>query len=286
MAECLRGGLSLGLSGFAFWSHDIGGFEGTPSPALFKRWIAFGLLSSHSRLHGSHSYRVPWTVDEESVEVLRTFTRLKLRLMPYVYRAAVEATRSGVPVMRAMVLEYPSDPAAAGLDRQYMLGPDLLVAPVFSEDGVVEYWVPPGLWTHFLTGEVRSGPGWVREQHGPLSVPLFARPGSLVPISANEEQPDADWSKGLTLELFALEDGGSASAELVTAAGKDCGKVTVQRRGSRYDVRTQGVAGEWRLRLVGISGPASATGGRIEPGARGLLLAATGPEASVSTAPP
>ena len=90
MAESLRGGLSLGLSGFGFWSHDIGGFEGTPSPALFKRWVAFGLLSSHSRLHGSPSYRVPWLFDEEAVDVLRLFTRLKLRLMPYLYEAAAQ----------------------------------------------------------------------------------------------------------------------------------------------------------------------------------------------------
>ncbi|PIM65769.1 alpha-xylosidase, partial [Streptomyces sp. JV178] len=82
-AESQRGSLSLGLSGFGYWSHDIGGFEGTPSPALFKRWIAFGLLSSHSRLHGSSSYRVPWLFDDESVDVLRMFTHLKLGLMPY-----------------------------------------------------------------------------------------------------------------------------------------------------------------------------------------------------------
>ena len=88
MGENLRGGLSLGMSGFGYWSHDIGGFEGTPDPAVYKRWIAFGLLSSHSRLHGSASYRVPWLLDEEAVDVLRTFTKLKARLMPYLYQAS------------------------------------------------------------------------------------------------------------------------------------------------------------------------------------------------------
>ena len=94
MAESLRGGLSLASSGFGYWSHDIGGFEGTPDPAVFKRWIAFGLLSSHSRLHGSGSYRVPWAYDDEAVEVLRHFTRLKMSLMPYLAAAAEEAHRT------------------------------------------------------------------------------------------------------------------------------------------------------------------------------------------------
>ena len=109
MAESLRGGLSLGLAGFGFWSHDIGGFEGTPAAALFKRWTAFGLLSSHSRLHGSESYRVPWAFDDEAVDVTREFAELKNRLMPYLWGCAVEAHRVGIPVMRAMLLEFPDD---------------------------------------------------------------------------------------------------------------------------------------------------------------------------------
>ena len=109
MAESLRGGLSLTTCGFAFWSHDIGGFEGNPPPAVYKRWIQFGLLSSHSRLHGSSFYRVPWLVDEESCTVLQAFTRLKHRLMPYLYAQAIHATETGVPMMRSMVMEYPHD---------------------------------------------------------------------------------------------------------------------------------------------------------------------------------
>ena len=153
MAESLRGGLSLGLCGFGFWSHDIGGFEGLPPAALYKRWLAFGLLSSHSRLHGSSSYRVPWLYDDEACDVLRYFTNLKCRLMPTLFAAAVEATTAGLPVMRAMLLEFPDDPACATLDRQYMLGSSLLVAPVFTPEGDVEFYLPEGKWTHLLTGE-------------------------------------------------------------------------------------------------------------------------------------
>ncbi|MCX5524421.1 alpha-xylosidase [Streptomyces bobili] len=207
MAESLRGGLSLGLSGFGFWSHDIGGFEGTPTPALFKRWLAFGLLSSHSRLHGSSSYRVPWLFDEESVDVLRHFTRLKLRLMPYLYEAARVAHEEGTPVMRAMVLEFPDDPGCAHLERQYMLGPDLLVAPVFSDEGDVTYYVPEGTWTHYVTGRTVTGPRWVRERHDAMSVPLLVRPGAVLPVGAHADRPDYAHADGVTLRTYGLERG-------------------------------------------------------------------------------
>jgi alpha-D-xyloside xylohydrolase len=157
MAESLRGGLSLGMCGFGFWSHDIGGFEGTPPVAVYKRWIAFGLMSSHSRLHGSSSYRVPWNYDDEACDVLRFFTKLKCRLMPYLFSKAVEAHEDGVPMMRAMILEFPKDPASDTLERQYMLGDSLLVAPVFSEGGEADYYLPEGAWTHLLTGKVQQG---------------------------------------------------------------------------------------------------------------------------------
>lgn len=207
MAESLRGGLSLGLSGFGFWSHDIGGFEGTPTPALFKRWLAFGLLSSHSRLHGSSSYRVPWLFDEEAVDVLRHFTRLKLRLMPYLYDVARVAHEEGLPVMRAMVLEFPEDPGCAHLERQYMLGPDLLVAPVFSDEGDVTYYVPEGTWTHFLTGGTVTGPRWVRERHGFRGLPLLVRPGAVLPVGAHADRPDYPHADGVTLRTYGLERG-------------------------------------------------------------------------------
>ncbi|MFF5276935.1 alpha-xylosidase [Streptomyces sp. NPDC000133] len=205
MAESLRGGLSLSLSGFGFWSHDIGGFEGTPDPAVFKRWLAFGLLSSHSRLHGSSSYRVPWEFGDEAVDVAKQFTELKHRLMPYLYGAAVEAHRTGVPTMRPMLLEFPDDPATRTVDRQYLLGPDLLVAPVFSEDGQVEYYVPEGTWTHLLSGETVTGPAWRHEVHGFDSLPLLVRPGAVLALGADTSRPDGDWPDNLELRVHAPE---------------------------------------------------------------------------------
>lgn len=153
MAQSLRAGLSLTSSGFGFWSHDSGGFEGAfPDPAVYKRWVAFGMLGSHSRLRGSTVYRVPWLFDEEdekngvalvpgqtAVDVVREFTKLKLELMPYVYQLGLQPHVNGTPVMRSMFVEFPDDPACRTLDRQYMFGPSMLVAPVFTYSGEVSY---------------------------------------------------------------------------------------------------------------------------------------------------
>lgn len=175
MAESLRGGLSLGLSGFGYWSHDIGGFEGSPDPAVFKRWVAFGLLSSHSRLHGNESVRVPWAFDDEAVDVTRKFAELKATLMPYLLATAQQAHDEGLPMMRAMLLEFPHDRTCWTLDQQYMLGSDLLVAPVFNAEGDVEFYLPGGEWRNYWDGTAVTGGRWIKERHGFDSLPLYIR---------------------------------------------------------------------------------------------------------------
>ena len=249
MAESLRGGLSLGLSGFGFWSHDIGGFEGTPSAAVFKRWIAFGLLSSHSRLHGSDSYRVPWLFDEESVDVLRQFTRLKLRLMPYLYEAARQAHTDGVPMMRAMALEFPADPACAHLERQYMLGDSLLVAPVFADDGRVGYYLPDGVWTHLLTGARVQGPRWVEETHGFDSLPLLVRPGTVLPLGATEDRPDYDYASALTLRIYEPADGSAVTTRIPSPDGATAATFTVTRTAGTVTVTSPDAPPGWTAEL-------------------------------------
>ena len=201
MAETLRGGLSLALSGFGYWSHDIGGFEGSPDPAVFKRWVAFGLMSSHSRLHGSSNYRVPWLFDDgtetpgqSAVDVTRRFTKLKLALMPYLYRVGIEAHETGTPFMRPMQLEFAGDPSVDYLDRQYLLGHDLLVAPVFSAAGDVQYYLPAGVWTDHLTGEVATGPQWRTERHGFDSLPIWVREGAVIVTGSRDDRPDYDYT--------------------------------------------------------------------------------------------
>ncbi len=237
MAETLRSGLSIAHSGFAFWSHDIAGFEQTATADVYKRWAAFGLLSSHSRLHGSSSYRVPWLFDEEANEVVKRFARLKNRLMPYLYGAAVEAHEKGVPVLRPMLLEFPDSIACETCDTQYMLGANLLVAPVMHADGHVDYYLPAGEWTNILTGEAVTGDTWRRETHGYLSLPLMARPNSVIPMGANEERPDYDYTDGLELHVFRPEDG-EITVKVPDLKGNVAATYTVTVKGGEVSVRT------------------------------------------------
>lgn len=223
MAETLRGGLSLAMCGFGFWSHDISGFEDTAPAHVYKRWCAFGLLSTHSRLHGSSSYRVPWLFDEEAVDVLRHFARLKCRLMPYLFAMSVAAHETGVPVLRPMVLEFPSDPACRTLDRQYMLGDSLLVAPVMREDGAVEYYLPEGRWTHLLDGRVQEGGHWLRESYDFFSLPLWVRENTLLPWGGHDDRPDYDYLDGLSVRPFFVQPG--AAFTVYDASGRPAAQI-------------------------------------------------------------
>ena len=226
MAETLRGGLSLGLSGFGYWSHDIGGFEGTPDPAVFKRWLPFGLLSSHSRLHGNESVRVPWIFDEEAVDVTRKFTKLKASLMPYLYSVAHEARDLGLPMARAMLIEFPEDRTCHFLDQQYMFGSSILVAPVFSATGEVEFYLPAGTWTNFFTGAQIVGPQWVKEKHGFDSLPLYVREKSVLVIGRNDTF-DYDYQSATDIRGYALEKGESASTIIYSHLNDKAKTVTV-----------------------------------------------------------
>jgi alpha-D-xyloside xylohydrolase len=274
MAESLRGGLSLALSGFGFWSHDIGGFEGTPDPAIFKRWIPFGLLSSHSRLHGNESYRVPWTVDEESVDVLRTFTNLKMRLMPYLYDAAVTAHEHGVPMMRPMVLEFPDDLGCRNLDRQYMLGARILVAPVFSAEGETPYYLPAGRWTHLQTGVVVDGGRWVHDRCDFLSIPVYVRPNTVLATGTHDDRPDYTYADGVTLNVYELEVGVEVVTNVPTASGDSAATFITTRWPEGIEVRRSAVSAPapWNIRLVGSTGVGGVSAGSTTIEAHGVLI--------------
>ncbi|QYR23246.1 alpha-xylosidase [Paenibacillus sp. sptzw28] len=274
MAESLRGGLSLGLSGFGFWSHDIGGFENTAPHHIFKRWLAFGLLSSHSRLHGSKSYRVPWAYDDEAVDVTRFFTKLKCRLMPYLFNTAGQAAELGLPSMRAMVLEFPEDPATETLDRQYMLGDSLLVAPVFSEQGHVSYYLPKGTWTHLLTGETVQGGSWRKETYDFFNLPLFVRGNSIVALGANDVRPDYDFADGVELSLFNLEDGNTASALVRNLKGEPELKAIASREGDLIHVDIEGSGKPLTFTVRGNETIASVDGASVSADGNTVSIAA------------
>jgi alpha-D-xyloside xylohydrolase len=198
-------------------------------------------------------------VDEESCDVLQAFTRLKHRLMPYLYAKAIQASETGVPMMRSMLLEHPHDPACATLDRQYQLGESLLVAPVFTESGEVDFYLPEGRWTHLLDGRVREGGRWYRETHDFRSLPLYVAPNTVLPWGSETERPDYDYARGVTLRVFALDDGASAPFAVAAPDGRIAARGTVRREGGRYTATiSEGGLREWCLEVDGERGPVQA----------------------------
>ena len=236
MAETLRAGLSLSSSGFGFWSHDISGFESTAPAHVYKRWCQFGLLSSQSRLHGSSSYRVPWLFDEEASDVLRRFVNLKCTLMPYLYGKAVEAHKTGIPMMRPMFMEFPLDPACDTLDRQYMLGESILVAPVFREDGVVQYYLPDGKWTHLLDGRTVEGGHWMKDQYDFMSLPVWVRENTALPVGNVDDRPDYDYADGVTMKLYHIHEGADIHVAIPDTKGNTALTVRVQKENGEIKV--------------------------------------------------
>ena len=186
MAAALRAGLSLSLSGIPFWSHDIGGFwnpDGMrpPPPELYIRWAQFGLLSSHARFHGVGP-REPWVYGQEAMAIVREFARLRYRLLPYLWALAHEAL-AGVSVVRPLLLEFPDDPVAPQADLEYMLGPYLLVAPLFNDGGRRRVYLPAGQWFDFWSNQQIGGPAW-QDVEVPLErMPLFVRGDSILPFA-------------------------------------------------------------------------------------------------------
>ena len=251
MAETLRGGLSLSLGGFGFWSHDISGFESTATPDIYKRWCQFGLLSSHSRLHGSASYRVPWLFDEEACDILREFVNLKCRLMPYLYGQAVKSHVKGTPLLRPMFLDFPQDRACDTLDRQYMLGDSLLVAPVFKESGEVDYYLPEGTWVNIITGEKKTGGRWLKETHDYHSLPVMLRPNTILPVGNNDQVPDYDYADQVTLVIGEFEECARTCVEIPDTKGNTVMKVQARRQGEEILLFVEGGKDNFQIKNLG-----------------------------------
>lgn len=269
MGESLRGGLSLTSSGFGFWSHDIGGFEDTSTPDVYKRWAAFGLFSTHSRLHGSSSYRVPWNYGEEAVEVMRCFTRLKMSLMPYIYANAVKTSRTGVPMMRSMALEFPEDENCGYLDRQYMFGDSMLVAPIFHEKGLGSCYLPEGIWTDYLTGETVSGGRWYRNTYDYLHMPIFVRENAIIARGSREDCPDYDFADHVEFRIYQL----SEEARCQVFDGQDVtAELTAVRQGNEITLTAE-TAKPFTVRLVNLGSQGiQVDGGTAETDGMDLVL--------------
>ena len=201
MAATLRGGLSLGLSGFSFWSHDIGGFTARTPEELYRRWLPFGMLSSHTRSHGAPP-KEPWEYGTDFTDAFRRATELRYRLMPYIYAQARDSSERGLPMLRALFIEFPNDPGSWLIEDQYLLGTDILVAPLM-EQGTIErdVYLPPGGWIDYQSGQTYTG-GWHTITGGEIPIVMLVRSGAAIPhMALAQSTAEMDWSE---LELVVL----------------------------------------------------------------------------------
>ena len=262
MAETVRGGLSLCSTGFGFFSHDIGGFEATAPADVYKRWCAFGLMSTHSRLHGSSSYRVPWTFDDESCDVLRFYTKLKGRLMPYLWAQAIKTHEVGVPMMRSMVIAFSNDPACKYLDAQYMLGDNLLIAPVMNEEGIVEFYVPEGTWYDIITNDVYEGGRYYTRTCNYFEMPILARPDSIITLGEFATNNVVyDYLNNAEATIYNLEDGKTATATIYDSEANKLTDITATRSGNVIEVTYAATDKTFTVAVAGTDKKATATAG-------------------------
>ena len=205
MLGTLRAGLSFGLSGFSFWSHDMGGFVKSTPEDLYCRWLPFGFLTSHTRAHGAPPTE-PWLYDSKRVQdVFRKSAEMKYRLMPYVYAQAKECTEKGLPMLRALFVEFPDDPGAWKVDDEYLFGSQILVAPLL-ESGITgrTVYLPEGKWIDYQTEKVYEG-GWHRIEAGSLPIIMLVRDGSVLPhLKLAQSTSEMDWSK-MSLKVYCAD---------------------------------------------------------------------------------
>jgi alpha-D-xyloside xylohydrolase len=243
LANTLRGGLAASMSGLAYWSHDMGGFWGDPSPELFVRWSQLGFLSALSRFHGA-TPREPWRYGDDALRIFRQYACLRSRLVPYVVSYGWQASEDGIPIMRPMVMEFPDDPAGYAFDLQYCLGRELLISPVVRADGIVTTYLPRGKWTDWWTGVVHEGPTTVRRQVPLEELPLYVRDESLVVLGPERSHVGEKPVDPLTVEAFVTKDAS------FTLRG-DSGTVAMhcQRRGTAVSFEASASAATFVLRL-------------------------------------
>ncbi len=248
MASTLRGGLSMGACGHAFWSHDIGGFNRQPTPELYVRWAQFGLFSPLSRAHGMTT-RLPWDYGEEALRIFRDYVRLRYRLLPYIYTYATLSHETGQPMMRAMVLEFPDDPNTYTMDLQYMLGTELMVAPIYNSEGRRPVYFPAGRWVDYWTHEVISG-SQTRIVEAPLDVlPLYVRANALIPTIEPPGYLTDEPFEMVTFDAYLLESG---SFDLRDTDGAT--KINATLDGTQLRVQVEGAKQVLGLRLLLLPG--------------------------------
>jgi alpha-D-xyloside xylohydrolase len=252
MVAELRGGLSFGLSGFSFWSHDIGGFTANSvanmDKNLFARWLAFGMLTSHSRCHGI-APKEPWNYGDDFMNEFRIEDEMKYKLMPYVYAQAKDSSDHGLPMVRALFLEFPDDPGSWNVDDEYLFGSSILVAPLMEENATGRnVYLPPGTWIDYQTGKDYSG-GWQKIEAGKIPEIILVRDGTVLPhITLAQSTKDMDWSK-LDLVVFA-KDATTAKGSIFLPGDSDLHDLTLTKTDGAFKLDSDPSAGKvlWNIR--------------------------------------
>jgi alpha-D-xyloside xylohydrolase len=242
MAATLRGGLSFGLIGFSFWSHDIGGFTSKSPEELYRRWVPFGMLTSHSRCHGAPP-KEPWEYSAAFLDDFRRADEMKYRLMPYIYAQAKDSTERGLPMVRALFIEYPGDPGAWQVDDEYLFGADILVAPLFeTETTGRNLYLPQGQWLDYRSGKLYAA-GWHRIEAGRIPIVMLVREGAVIPqMQATLSTSRLDWSK---LEMVVYAAGAQNAQGLVCLPSDNVlHKVEAARRGGSFALASDPLAGK------------------------------------------
>ncbi|MBC8081778.1 MAG: alpha-xylosidase [Hymenobacter sp.] len=247
LAAELRGGLSFGLSGFAFWSHDIGGFVQKTPEELFRRWTAFGMLTSHTRSHGAP----PKEAYEYSAQFLKDFRladEMRYRLMPYIYAQARQCTEQGLPMVRALFVEFPQDPGAWLIDNEYMFGSDLLVAPMLEAGPERNVYLPAGKWIDYQSGQVYAGGGWHSLKPGPVAAVVLVRDGAVIPhIKLAQSTAQMDW-RNLSLVAYSA-DSSLLKGYVCLPADNVLREVLLTKQGPGFQLTTDPLKGKVKFQV-------------------------------------
>jgi len=238
MIGTLHAGLSFGLSGFSFWSHDMGGFVTSTPEDLYCRWLPFGFLTSHTRAHGAPPTE-PWLYDSKKVQnTFRKSAEMKYKLMPYVYAQAKQCTEKGLPMMRALFVEFPDDAGAWRIDDEYMFGSQMLVAPLFETSTSRDVYLPKGKWIDYQTGKVYQS-GWNHIEAGELPIIILVRDGSVLPhVKLAQSTDKIDWSK-IQLKVYSADKKAAEGLiclptdNVLQTVKVESGKVTTEIKGTK-----------------------------------------------------
>jgi alpha-D-xyloside xylohydrolase len=235
----LRGGLSLGLSGFTFWSQDTGGFVGVPSDEVYTRWTQLSIFQSHLRFHGCPpNYKEPWNFSPETQRIVRDYLNLRYRLIPYLYTEAQVAAREGLPILRHLVIDFQDDPTVYNIEDQYMCGRHILVAPILTKNNHRSIYLPDGCWYDFWTGERLNGKQWIDREVDLETIPVYIRGGIALPLAKLSQSTDDLSNDGMTVRLYPNEEG-QAAYTLMELDDRIVVNVRVKRRNAEVELNPE-----------------------------------------------